>query len=94
MPRLLTFICLATLLVLVVCGSGAHKAQPHNEQLDRLELPPAVAATTVLESTPAPAVAPLLLSVTGGPKAVGAHTVPRESISLLAPLAASSVLRV
>jgi hypothetical protein len=98
MFRLLSIAAFATLLILVVCGAGSHKAQAHDVQLDRLELPPAVPSPTSLKfASDLNATTSSLPSIISATRSYNTRRLPAtlpESISLQDPLSISSVLRV
>ena len=93
MLRLLSFVLFAGFLLLLAGGGAPQEAEASNSQLDRIEVPPAIASTTALES------APIFEAIPSTPVAlvVRSHRVPliqSESISLPDPLAAANVLRI
>jgi hypothetical protein len=92
MLRLLSFVLFAGLLLLA--GGGApQEAGPSNTQLDRIEVPPAVASTTALEAAPVFEATPFT-PVALGLRSDRVRPIHFESISLPDPLTSANVLRI
>jgi hypothetical protein len=93
MLRLLSFVLFAGFLLLLAGGGSPQEAEASNAQLNRIEVPPAIASTTALDSAPVFEALPSrpVALVLRRDRISPTHS---EPVSLPDPLTAANVLRI